>query len=683
MHSFSQIEDEALDSEIIIKNLRKLGNAAEDFLDHIVPDDGDSISDLHNLQKMHTPDSRFFKEYQEFDRELNEYVKDFKGQIQDYITLHNIHHALFDRDGDTDVAKTGLDLILYLANLVVFAKRMVHPDLNQKDIWNALRQLDLSFPSYFVSSFSEEGPAFGGESALLKKTFKLALEMRTQLAIMVLQRSLGDSSFDPDRVLSDVFFDLDASQESERPAIRGWSDAALGEGSPLSQRFQNAVLKRIEAIRKYFPMDVGSLERGEKVLIHELIARFPWDGEEGIIVQLLGWTRLRYGELRSAIEKLGGAAAIVRNVKRERENHQLATESTRAGLIPQETLRRKRSSFGPDRRRSSRRFNPNAPVDLRAIEALKARERASEVQAEAGALPNIPVDPVTQQPAEETRQDEPVSEDGEDDWQTTLAEDDLQVQKQLEKEAEEPVEEISVSGPPKIGLDLVRDLIAVSQPEKENRAKLRIFDRQPNAQRVDFGDGFSSQVTTEPSNPAMDPKVREAPSRKRARPIDDEEDEESDAFETSDRTVHAEQRRQLAPATKKVRVEPPSSTAPPSHQPPRRSPQNPPAEEEESRSETSAPDMTEEAPASSKYHAQQCLARQNATLINSQHERKPRMGWTQEAEEAFIIYMGKFPQKYATIQLYDESEEGFGVLGGRSQVSLKDKAVTMAVNMIK
>ncbi|KAF2133397.1 hypothetical protein P153DRAFT_363593 [Dothidotthia symphoricarpi CBS 119687] len=705
MPSFSQIEDEALDSEAIMKHLRKLGNAAEDFLDHIVPDNGGQISDLRNLEEIQNPNSRFLEGYQEFDNELNEYLKDFKSQEQDYINVQGIHHALFDVDEDAAAVQTDLDSILYLTNLAVFAKRMIHPDLSQKDIWDALRQLDMSFPSHFVPSFSAEGDfAAGGQSALLKKTFKLALEMRTQLAVMVMQRSLNDSSFDPDRVIDEVFLNSEASQEPGRPAIRGWSDTALGEKSDLSRRFQSSVLKRIEVIRKYFPMDAGSLERGEKVLIEDLVARFPWDGGEGFVVQLLDWTRFRYRELRTAIEKLGGAAAIVRNVKKERDSLQPATQTIKVTPALQETLRRKRSSFGPDRRRSSRRFDPNAPVDIRAIDALKARERASEIQ-EADVLPETQPEPETQadpevqadavapQTFEETREEETVLEDEQDDWQTTLAEDDLQVDKQLVKEAEQSVEEIIISGPPKIDLDLVKNLIAASQPEKENRDKPRFVDRQPNAQRVDFGDGFSSQISSGPSNIVKEKQSAPPPSRKRARSAD--EDDDSDAFETEERTARVQERRQKAPVAKKVRLDPElsapptsrqpprptpaSSGAPPSHQPPRRN--DAPDDEDES-SETDPPDMTEEAPAST-YEAQKLLAKQN-DAVRPRGERKPRTAWTEGAEKAFVNYMAKYPQKYSTIMALDEPEKGgHGWFQDRTQVSLKDKAVVMAVNMIK
>jgi hypothetical protein len=68
--------------------------------------------------------------------------------------------------------------------------------------------------------------------------------------------------------------------------------------------------------------------------------------------------------------------------------------------------------------------------------------------------------------------------------------------------------------------------------------------------------------------------------------------------------------------------------------------------------------------------------------MSNPRERKPRTTWSEEEEEAFVEYMGMFPAKYSSILNYD-AQEGGGILSGRSQVNLKDKARTMAINMIK
>jgi hypothetical protein len=162
---------------------------------------------------------------------------------------------------------------------------------------------------------------------------------------------------------------------------------------------------------------------------------------------------------------------------------------------------------------------------------------------------------------------------------------------------------------------------------------------------------------------------------------------EDDAFETDDRTARVQERRQKAPVTKKVRIDPASSAAPPSHQPP---PQQDVEDEDvsgpaqdESISENEAPDMTEEAPPST-YQAQHRLAKQNIAMppLAKRTERKPRTDWSSREENAFAEYMAMYPAKYAAILRHD-LEQGYKVLQERTQVNLKDKARTMAINMIK
>lgn len=167
-----------------------------------------------------------------------------------------------------------------------------------------------------------------------------------------------------------------------------------------------------------------------------------------------------------------------------------------------------------------------------------------------------------------------------------------------------------------------------------------------------------------------------------------DDDSDSDAFESEDRGHRVPERRRKAPVAKKVRIDS-SSSVPPSYQPrrPTQETQRPPeaeseTEPEESVSETEAPDMTEEIP-SSNYQAQRQLAQENQSLNASTHrnERKPRRGWTPEAEDALCEYMRMFPAKYSAILKYDESNGNF--LQGRTQVNLKDKVRNMALNMIK
>jgi hypothetical protein len=384
------------------------------------------------------------------------------------------------------------------------------------------------------------------------------------------------------------------------------------------------------------------------------------------------------------------------------------------------------------RRRSSRKFDPNA-VDLHAIDALKARERLSGASTavqtqEDFSAPNVAEEEQNELPVVEELQDqtqtvldEGVAEEeeersveelevtGEEQAQGEAVEEEVEEQAEEEaeggptREAEEEEQEQEPSprpaGPPSSAADLLKALKKTEKTGKENRTS--IFDRQSGAQRVEFGDGFDTQPTPGPSNRGLDsqptpgPSNRDkgkqraepTPNRKRPRPVDIESESEEDAFETEDRTARVHERRQKAPVAKKVRIDPVSSAAPTSHQPPLQRVANDDyvsgLAQEESVSENEAPDMTEEAPPST-YQDQRRLAMQNSAMprLARKTDRKPRTEWTEREENAFTKYMAMYPAKYAAILRHDE-DLGHNVLKERTQVNLKDKARSMAINMIK
>jgi hypothetical protein len=707
--SFRMVEADDLEPKFVLKHLRKLCDSSEEFLEHLAPDNGGVEDDYRNIHATLQQGSAYNEEITDFETELNVHLKHFRSEDEqepNYINVRTLHRALFGTIGDPAASQSGLDLILFLVNLLVFAKHMIRSDRNAKDMWDALRRLDNTFPGQFMPSLIQGAkPTAAGESALLEDTFKLALELRTQLAILVLQSRIGPREFNPDNVLDEVFFRSESSQADDGSLLREWNVAALGgDDSPLPEFLEKIVVERIEEIREYFPTDEASIERGEVVDLEGLESRFPW---EPTILRLLQWARLRHRELRKAIEELGGAMVIARNVKQAHENPQLATEQVEA---PRELPRKKRTSFASDRRRSSRKFDPEAPVDLSVLSVLKARERDSGVHFEAIAAPQDQQEEVVQLPMVEA-QDEPLLvEQQQDDWQPVLGDDENQLEQQqpvdqqieeieeqqpVEQEIEEveeqpPVEQQiedvepqmearKASGPPQNSLDLLKALKAVARSQKENRP-VSIFDRQETAQRVEFGDGFDdTQPTPGPSNRAKEKQPAQPSSRKRPRSIDEDSDSE-DAFETEDRANRMPDRRRNAPNAKRARINPVSSGAPTSHQPPRR-PTHQEPEQEESVSETEAPDMTEEPPPNS-FAAQQKLERENRYQVNPQGERKAPEKWSQEATEAFMQYMGIYPRKYSMILQHDK-DQGPELLQNRTQINLKDKARNMAFTMIK
>lgn len=687
--SFSMVEADLMDTKYILKHLRKLCDASEEFLEHIAPDAGTIERDLHNIREIQKPDSAFSEEYRDFNDELNVHLKHYKTEGNNYIHVRAINRALFGPSHDDHAAQIGLDLILYLTNLLIFGKQMIHSHRDEKEMWTALRHLDNVFPSPFMLSLSSNGASTSaGASTLLNDTFDLALDLRTQLAILVLERSSSESDFDPDTELGHVFLRSDASQDAAASLVRGWSMAPMGaDDSALPQEWERKVLDRMTMMRQSFPGDDESLEREELVDIEGLCENFPW---EAVALRLLNWVRLRHRELRATIGELGGSFAILHNVKQQFNEPRPAAELPRTTSAPPESSRKKRASFGRHRRPSVK-FDPHAPVDLQAIDALKARERLSEATTARETQEEQPDEAVF----EELEEEQHIStvEAAQDDYQPIIGEEEEElpieqpeepVEEEVEAEDErEPEPEQESVSRPRDSAGLLEKIKAASKPEKENRAT-SIFDRQNNAQRVEFGDGFDTQPIPVPSTRDNGKqRAQPSPSKKRAPPVEIEDDSEDDAFETAqDGTARAQARRQTAPVTKKVRIDPTSSAAPPtSHQPPPRRRAVPEPTQEESVSEAEAPDMTEDEPPTSQYHRQRELAQQARASRPQIKERKAKTTWTTREEEALAEYMEMYPARYAAILVHDKTNGD--ILKERDQVALKDKARYMARDMIK
>ena len=701
--SFSMAEAEDLEPRFIVRYLPKLHDAVKDFLQHLAPDEGRRQDDLANIRDIRKPDSEFNKDYREFAAEVNLYLKHFRGDRQQYIHLRAVHRALVGSTRDIAIIQSGLDVPLYLANVLIFAKYIISSDRSENETWDVLHNLDANiFPSLFLSALV---PASGlpdpvyGASTLLKETLGLALELRTQLAILTLQRSAEKGNYDPDEVLGELFIGSD-DDEGDRPLMRGWGIPGLEE---LSEEGERLVTDRIDKIREFFPTDMESLERGDTADVEGLLANFPW---EGTVLRALHWVRLRSREIESDIREQGDIAVITAKVKKEIEH--AAARSQRATSVPQGTPRKKRISFGRDRRRSSKKFDPNA--DLGEVDALKAREKAAQQpQAESShQMQQSEVEPqevaVNQPAGQEVLRTMPDSDIGMDEDEAQQQpevsvgasghsrevqprpHDDIDINEH--EDQQQPESLATISGPPRSAAELeilTRKMLA-SNPQNKENVRGGFFARQPNAQRVEFGDGFDhSQQVAGPSRSSTKgkEKAREselASSKKRRREAESTDSDDDDAFESAAPSSTVQERRKEAPVAKKARFNvPTSSAAPPSHQPRPRNGLELEAQEE-SLSEAEAPDMSEEAPPPSSFAKIKMLAQSNVVP----RQRKRPTAWSPQEEQALERYMGILGPKYSAILSLDaDPDEGVGLLQERTQVNLKDKVRNMAITMIK
>lgn len=754
--SFTFVEGETLNVRFIMRHLLKLHDEAVELLNHLAPEDSE-MRDLHDrIEEMENGNSDFVADYEDFNSQLSMRLAHYRGESQQYIHIRAIHTALFGPNRDIAAAETGLDLLLYQANLAVFAKDMINTDRNDKNMVGILRGLDSLFPVLFLPALilgTDTAASPTGDSALLQATFELALDLRTQLAILYLVQGSADQAFDPIAALQDVFFELNLEDPDEPATVRGWDIFALGGNeSTLPEVFAQKVEDRVADIRQNVLDDEGSQEERPSIDIESLCMQFPW---KAVILRLLGWVRDRNVELEEAVRHYSGAAGISQRIKAEREHPTVPAETD---AVPQQTSPRKsRTSFGRGRRRSSKKFDPNAEIDADVLKKLVTMEgepvsqpnreshsqeepHAEEIEAPVEAVDDEPVTEPQPQGDENDRQlqEDPYDqilgvavEAGPDNETEELVEsttdraresrqsevpnpsrptqalESLRPTKVLAStrppsaiEPLHPTQDHASSQPPRSTNDFVRLLKEKRPTGKENRAA-SLFDRQVNAQRVLFGDGFDSSEPT-PGPSTREPAARTSrkgkeplnmsPQKRKRSELTDDDDSDFDRVERS-----ANVERQRAKAPKRVRREVNSSGAPSSHQPRLREGHEGfehiddfPQYGREEPSEGEAPDMIQEAPPRSTYQDQVALARTNTLFIPNRKPRRVKKPWTFEEENALAEYMAEYPKLYSTILKVDKQgdaifydDENGELVERRTQVDLKDKARVMAKNMIK
>ncbi|KAL5439454.1 hypothetical protein PMIN07_003129 [Paraphaeosphaeria minitans] len=727
--SFTMAEAVTLEPRFMLRHLLRLHDEVDEFLNHLVPAEGGMVEDAQRIELLHDPNSDFLADYNDFDQLSRVRLTHYRGDGQQYVHIRAVHAALFPGTNQDAATKTGLDLLLYQANLVVFAKDMMPLNWKDKTMVAALRHLDDYFPSLFLPTLIlgiNAAESVAGESALLQETFDLALELRTQLAISSLSHGLTDTAFDPDAALEEVFCLPPSESSPELGLFRGWTTFALGgDGSALPEAFVQKVVARMSAIRECF--STGRLSQGqeeeeeeeeESVSLEELSATFPW---AALMLRLVGWVRARNNELVAAIRHYGGARGILDMIKAEQERSIAVAGSGRA--VSRSLPRKSHSSFGRNRRRSSGKFDPNAEVDTEVLSKLIAREGVhAQSQTAPAASTTLQdsqeevVELMAVEEGHEMQQDDDVKsqpyqdEQGNDSMNVVEQPvDNLVADKIVAKPVEEipnhprPVQEPEIpesSRQPQSTNDFVSLLKETRTSDKENRGT-SLFERQANAQRVQFGDGFDdSQPTPGPSRSqpsagasrkGNEPQRPSAQKRK-IHQVSDDDDDDDDAFETAHRSRNVQPQR--ANASKRVRTEPNSSGEPTSHQPRLRSVSDGfrriedfPRSENEEPSEAEVPEMTEEAPPRSTFEDIRALARANIV----QKPRRAKRTWTTAEEEALIVYMSECPRQYSKILRIDRDSrskyfhalENGEWIAHRTQVDLKDKARVMAKNMIK
>jgi hypothetical protein len=254
----------------------------------------------------------------------------------EYLKLHTILRALLRKRSTQPLPKVSRpwrpDDVIHKANLAIFVHAAVTLS-NDADLLDALMTADQDFASPFVRAFTRPGATpQTGYSTLVKETFEFALELRTQMLVIMLstENPLQDTAAEMimNTMLTHLDMDYEVLEEnsghiqilqaglSSSSHARGWE--LLDPHAFETGEYAEKIIQRTEEIRRLLFSDIddpfvdssASLDSG----LVKLRERFP---REQFQKHLLQWSNLRLAEIDNSIKKLGGIDEIVTSLEDE------------------------------------------------------------------------------------------------------------------------------------------------------------------------------------------------------------------------------------------------------------------------------------------------------------------------------------------------------------------------------
>ncbi|KAI9675036.1 MAG: hypothetical protein M1817_001442 [Caeruleum heppii] len=462
--SHSAQEAANLVAEDVLDFLPDLASDTERLLDLVAPETMHHEHVRGLIEDLAQPGAKVAKR-------LNAIEKVFRIRKESYGTDHyiNLKIVTWALCGDSTVemdeslmAKVSLRLsfIVQGANLATLASQLVHSNSSDEDTHVALQQLDSAFPDPFMTDLctETENMHHPGCSSLRADTTAVALNIRTQLAIMMLAQDMPHH--DVDSVLRHLFFEEGDDDEMDTRSLEHlYEEGILKDWAGFSERRARAVpqVKRKDPVRDQFLARIRSIRRAydqreqdprriQETSLERLRSEFPWTV---FVSDVIKWSRLRFSEIQSQIENVGGAELVMDELRAHvqaashGEGHDVdAARSSRnegadeGRLISAEaepladTAGQLRQNFSTDQSipAAPKSFNtPRAISTLRKRESALPSDRSSTgITGAVPAITSIENQVATTDVAPETTIQETTGNDEQDDWRPqSMNEDDM------------------------------------------------------------------------------------------------------------------------------------------------------------------------------------------------------------------------------------------------------------------
>lgn len=316
-HSAQQLID--LDNELIIDMLPSLSIASTKVLDLLAPVNATAVDIQKLSEQLKNSDSR-----------INIRLRALRGAFESsrptygtdhYINISLINQALYGvqdlRSSQEDLSRP--DPVLQKANLVTLAITILTSTASSEN-GPTLQQLDGCFPRPFLSSLASTSRSISRPPAgsnLLHETFEVGLEIRTRLALALLDIHQEESNYHPEWIITQLFFEDPDEASCHSPAldnslhakkIRGWGVPGLGMAD-LSAEMKDKVIQRVNSIFSHIHRKPGA---DKYVDFEALDSLFPWST---FVSKVIMWARLRTNEIERYLRSSGGAESIENALK--------------------------------------------------------------------------------------------------------------------------------------------------------------------------------------------------------------------------------------------------------------------------------------------------------------------------------------------------------------------------------
>ena len=282
-----------LSPEQMLDTIPDLSYASDKLLSFVIPAELSAASIAENMAQFQSKGTRENKKFKRLSDTFERQRKEYGGES--YINVGETLRRLLGRKAgpiDERTASWRPDALLQKANIAILVSRMLSI-AGQDQIDRFLEEIVGNFPRPFAHRLGLPENLTPECSALAEATFQLALEVRTQEAIMLLARHVGKLNFDIDSALLQVFYE-DANN------LRGWAIAGL-KVADLGRKAKDAILGRVEQLRDTYNSD------GQSSGVESLRANFPWTT---FAQQMITWAGQRLTEIEIQTTTYGGAQVI-------------------------------------------------------------------------------------------------------------------------------------------------------------------------------------------------------------------------------------------------------------------------------------------------------------------------------------------------------------------------------------